>query len=300
MTTKNTLKLEVPAGFKFWPTVNSHGWPQLLPFTRDDNDRTISTTARLSSGRVVRFTCLESREKLRVNALAESKLSVSERRELAEIISYMLSLDLSLDSFYQAVSKQKHLRWIAEGEWGRFLRSATLFEDVVKVIMTTNCNWAQTKNMVARSVELLGAPFPPEPTYKAFPLPEQFKEAGEKFLAEKIRVGYRAQAIIECAERFLAGEFDLDHISKLDSAQLFKKFKSLRGAGDYAAGMLTILLGHFDYIPVDSWMTAQAAKKYFNGTEVTRAQIEELYRKWGPWRGLVAWFDVNEEYFRLK
>ena len=38
--------------------------------------------------------------------------------------------------------------WVVEARFGRLLCGSTLFEDVVKIIATTNTTWQQTKRMV--------------------------------------------------------------------------------------------------------------------------------------------------------
>ena len=42
---------------------------------------------------------------------------------------------------------------------GRLLRSPTVFEDLVKVICTTNVQWGGTKRMVRELVDAFGLPF---------------------------------------------------------------------------------------------------------------------------------------------
>ena len=48
------------------------------------------------------------------------------------------------------------MRWIAETGSGRLLRCASLFEDLVKLVLTTNCSWALTTRMVDGLVEHYG------------------------------------------------------------------------------------------------------------------------------------------------
>ena len=79
-----------------------------------------------------------------------------------------LSLDTGIDDFYRIVSKrQKRWGWIIDGHMGRFLRSPSLFEDCVKVLMTTNTNWDRTASMVRNLVYCYGRTLG---KYRAFPL----------------------------------------------------------------------------------------------------------------------------------
>jgi hypothetical protein len=50
-----TFTVKTPAGFRFWPTVTSHGWCDLHPFSSDDESRTLARIHRLSDGTIVRL-----------------------------------------------------------------------------------------------------------------------------------------------------------------------------------------------------------------------------------------------------
>src|ERR687898_484562 len=60
---------------------------------------------------------------------------------------------------------------------GRMMRSATVFEDVVKTICTTNCAWSGTVRMVTALVENLGEVS--DRGQRAFPAPQAMAAAPE-------------------------------------------------------------------------------------------------------------------------
>ena len=76
--------------------------------------------------------------------------------EIKERIRSMFRLDESLDAFYSLCRRENGLRWIPRIGGGRMLRSATGFEDIVKMICTTNCSWHLTVVMVRALVETFG------------------------------------------------------------------------------------------------------------------------------------------------
>src|SRR5687767_15382586 len=88
---------------------------------------------------------------------------------IANDTRHLLRLDDDLDGFYAAIEGHERLRWVGERRAGRLLRSATVFEDLVKTICTTNCSWGLTKSMVSNLVEKLGTPA--AGGKKAFPTP---------------------------------------------------------------------------------------------------------------------------------
>ena len=69
---------------------------------------------------------------------------------------HILRLDDDLRDFYLATDNDPEFSWVSQQGAGRLLRSPTVFEDLVKMICTTNCSWALTLKMVTGMVENLG------------------------------------------------------------------------------------------------------------------------------------------------
>src|SRR5205085_820974 len=84
--------------------------------------------------------------------------TVSDRaaRNIIRDVRHMFRLDDDLQSFYEVISAETEFAWIAQQGAGRLLRSPTVYEDLVKMICTTNCSWALTEKMVTALVNELG------------------------------------------------------------------------------------------------------------------------------------------------
>jgi len=218
------MKFTLPAHkpFNFLSVVNSHGWRQLAPFSYDEEVDTLCYVLRLSNSRVLE---LKFRDGAPADGvLVESeKLEAGERREVTQKVSWIFGLDLDFSRFYAAARGEPKLAHAKKFAHGRLLRSPTLFEDVIKTILTTNTLWGATKNMTRKLVDELGASHrdashstaPPAPlsavaNHRAFPTPEAIAASSPGFLREKIRVGYRAAAIHQLAVRVASGTFDLE------------------------------------------------------------------------------------------
>ena len=243
---KFTLSAHPP--FNFLSVVNSHGWRQLAPFSYDENTNTLSYVLRLSNGRVIELKIREGADGLVVET---EKLDGTERREVKEKVSWMFGLEMDFSRFYAASKSEPKLARASERALGRVLRSPTLFEDVIKTILTTNTLWAATKNMAAKLVREFGDTFAPpkehrdnvsgglseapaqttlapgahqpgrsvpgsagetEGEAKAFPTPEAIAASSPEFLKERIRVGYRASAIYNLAVQIASRTLDLESL----------------------------------------------------------------------------------------
>src|SRR5581483_7751099 len=147
------MNLEIPAKhpFKFHSVISSHGWSALAPFVWNAETGVLQRTELLTTGRVVLLTMRESRNGIAVTV--RGRVNQREQQELIAKIKWMFSLDLDLREFYAAVANEPRLAHVPREAHGRFLRSSTIWEDVVKVMMTTNIQWSGTKRLVRVLIE---------------------------------------------------------------------------------------------------------------------------------------------------
>jgi 3-methyladenine DNA glycosylase/8-oxoguanine DNA glycosylase len=275
--------------FNFLSVINSHGWRQLAPFSYDENTHTLSYVMRLANGRVIELKLRDAKDGVLVDA---EKLNKTERQEVTDKVTWMFGLDMDFSLFYAASRGEPKLARAKKRALGRVLRSPTLFEDVIKTLLTTNTLWAATKNMTLKLVNEFGEPLPKDTIRKAFPTPEAIAASTSDGLKEKIRVGYRAPAIHQLAVRVASGQFDLESLktSNLPTLELRKKLLTINGVGPYAAANLLMILGRHDFIPIDSYAMKVVSHEWYRGGPVTAKEIEKRFEKWGEFKGIAFWF----------
>ena len=289
----HSLFIEIPDTFSFRSTIYSHGWCQLAPFAIDEENWRLSYVFRDGKNRApVSATISEEAGRLRIDL--DRKPANSEN--IINDARHLLRLDDDLDGLYESVAGHERLNWVAEKRAGRLLRSATVFEDLVKTICTTNCSWGLTKSMVTNLVEKLG-----EATKKgrrAFPTPNAMASVSSDFYRNEIRAGYRSTYFVELAESVVLRKLDPEAwlTSDLPTPELKKEMKKVKGVGDYAAENLLKLVGRYDGLALDSWLRSQFYKNHNKEKVCPDKKIEKHYKKFGKWRGLVIWCDMTEKW----
>jgi len=275
--------------FNFLSVVNSHGWRQLVPFSYDENNNILFYVLRLSNGRVIKLGLSDGTEGVIVET---EKLDKTERKEVTDAVSWMLGLEMDFARFYAASGGEPKLKRAKKLALGRVLRSPTLFEDVIKTILTTNTLWVATKNMTLKLVTEFGEPLKEDITKRAFPTPEAIAASSPEFLRERIRVGYRASAIHQLAARVASGTFDLESLktSDLPTPELRKELLKINGVGPYAAANLLLIMGRTDFIPIDSWALKLVSHEWYDAKPVTPKHVEKHFEDWGEFKGLAFWF----------
>ena len=153
--------------FNFRTTVLSHGWLMLPPFRWDADSETLSYLLQTASGDIQRLQMSEAAGGVRVGLPDCEQLRPALHAELTAAVKRIFSLDWDLSAFYQAMRAHKGYEWLEAERRGRILVCPSLWEDLAKVLLTTNCSWSQTINMTGQLCRL-GAPHPAIPGWRAF------------------------------------------------------------------------------------------------------------------------------------
>lgn len=294
-----TVRLQVRKPFGLFATVVSHGWYQTLPFRWLAREHALERAERLHDGRVMLVRMQEAKSAkpgcvdIVVRVTGEGARDPGVAAEMARRAAVALRLAEDLRSFYALCREVGDLRGVPKVGAGRCMRAPTLWEDVIKTVLSTNVNWRQAVVMSNRLAQL-GDPAPADPTLRAWPTPGQVVRAGERFLRDVVRAGYRSPYIMHIAVAQKTGAIDLDALDAASVAmteqELFKALLGLRGIGKSSAHFLMNLLGHYDHVPVDSATYAYAKKVFFRGKRPTEKQIRRRFAHYGKWQSLVYWF----------
>ena len=286
------MEFPVPARppFSFRSVVFSHGWMQLLPFTFDEPSATLMYVVRLAAGRVVELRIRESAAGVMVEV--SGRLKKSEQNEITVMVNWMFGLGMDFSEFHALARAEPKLAQAEKKAQGRVLRSPTLFEDIVKTILTTNTLWAATKRMAANLVNQFGESLESDPARHAFPTPQRLAGTTEAVLRTETRLGYRAPYIHQLAARVASGELDLESLkqSSLPTPELRKALMKIKGIGPYASANLLMLLGRYDFLTIDTWALKMVSHEWHAGEPVSSADAESHFEKWGKWKGLAYWF----------
>lgn len=288
----------LPRNYSFWRTVYSHGWCVLPPFEVRREDSIVRRVISLSNDRHILLHITQPGKKhLHLRTTNGTSLSPGETEEILSIVQSCLRFDEDLSEFYAHARKLPAHRWIYETRAGRLLRSPTVFEDVVKMICTTNCSWALTGVMVKNLCHKLGEQV--DESFFSFPSPAAIADSSERYLRKEIRSGYRSPYILELARRVAKGQIDLESWrgTPTSTRDLFDEVRSIKGMGPYAAGNMLKLLGRYDYLGIDSWCRKRFCEIHRRGRSTTDKSIERHYEPYGKWRGLFFWLDVTKDWY---
>ena len=292
------ITIATPREFSFKRTVISHGWCELLPFQIDQEKWQLTRTLDLENARPVTITIRATKRALVINT--SRRLSQTATKKVVADVRHMLRLDDNIAEFYRLVAEDTDFNWIPSQGAGRLLRSPTVFEDLVKMICTTNCSWALTQKMVTGLVENLGRES--GNGQRTFPTPEAMALMPVKFYVNEVRAGYRSEYLKLLADRVASGTLDVEAwlTSPLSTADLTKEMRDVKGVGPYAAENVLKLLGRYDGLALDSWTRAKFFSVRNNGRKTSDKKIARYYSRFKEWRGLALWCDMTRDWIEDK
>jgi len=283
------VRLKTPRDFSFSRTVNSHGWCDLAPFSASADATSVATVVALPNGGARRIVL---REDDGVVLESPGAADVATRRTLIGAGRRILALDVDVTEFHDVVRGDSRYRWIADTRSGRLLRAPTAWEDVVKLVLTTNCSWAFTKRMTTVLVERYGEASPDGA--RSFPTARRLAKVREGEFRDVVRAGYRSPYLVALSRGVAKGdsdpaEWDAD---QREVAVLRKEILDLPGVGPYVAENLLKFLGKPDGLALDSAIRAQYSAMYHGGRKIKDGTIARRVAPLGRWAGLALWFDL--------
>jgi 3-methyladenine DNA glycosylase/8-oxoguanine DNA glycosylase len=294
VTSLGEFPLRGPAGEPIaWArTLSSHGVAFLPPHRIDPVAASLTAALRAPGGAHI----------IRVAPVRAGHLAVTVRGPapsapdgafLLAAVRRMLRLDEDLSPFYARAREDPRLAWACDGA-GRLVRSASLFEDVVKTVCTTNCAFSATERMVGALVRELGEG---EGELRTFPSAARMAEADEAFYRDTVRAGYRGGYLRRLAASVADGTLDLAALEDrhLPDAEVERRLRSLPGVGPYAAAHLMLTaLGRYRPLVLDSWTRPTYARLV--GRPVGDAAMRRAFARYRQYAGLAFWLFVTRDW----
>jgi 3-methyladenine DNA glycosylase/8-oxoguanine DNA glycosylase len=285
-------------------TITSHGLASLPPLELDEEAATLTTTLAVPRGRPRTVRISPGRAgHARVEVVGRPPGSRG-AEALAALVRHVLQMDEDLSEFYRLASADPELAWVANGA-GRMIRSPTVFEDVVRIVCTTNCSWALTTRMITSLVDRLGEPAPGAPAGgwegRTFPTPEAMAAAPPRFYRDAVRAGYRGPYLRSLARSVADGSVDLEAIGRaspdeLSDDEMEVRFLALPGVGPYAAAHIMLLVGRYSRLILDSWTRPTYARLRGRKKPISDSAILRRFRGYGRYAGLAFWCFVTSDW----
>jgi len=289
----STLTIRVSPPFDLPRAVCSYGYFMLAPNQWDASKRVLHTVVRDAAGDTVGCAVTQPAgcDGSRLRVRCDRRVSRDDAGAIKRQIGRMLRLDEDFTGWRRVHPKARRARF------DRLIRSATLFEDIVKTMTGCNVTWPSTIRMNQLLCEHVGG--------GGFPTPAQVACFRHDQLKQICKVGYRAERIVRLARDVESGALDLGALESSDDTtdDLFRRLRQIHGIGPYAAGNLCQLLGRYDRMAIDSETYRHFREahgitmpKTPGGLRRLHARIDRHYEPYAPYQLLAYWFELWNRY----
>jgi N-glycosylase/DNA lyase len=213
----------------------------------------------------------------------------------AALAARILGLEWDLARFHTEIADEADLSWITEGGHGRMLRSATLFEDLVKALFTTNTTWDRRKQMNDELVKQFGANTRSCPT---FPHPSDIVGVDEHTLQDLIGCGYRARSVLAIAERALEDpdNFLGESWTALDPSAFQSLILGCRGIGPVSANYLCCVYGRCSGFAVDAYVRRRLRELWGGSHFATEKRLRQMQLRHRNRAPLILWLTITRHW----
>jgi DNA-3-methyladenine glycosylase II len=125
-----------------------------------------------------------------------------------------------------------------------------------------------------------------------FPTPAQVIQMKHEDLRGAGLSNQKASYIQDLAAKVDCGELKLNRLKRLDDEEVIAELIQVRGIGRWSAQMHLIFhLGRLDVLPTgDLGLQVAAARGYGFDEYATAKELEELGKKWTPYRSMASWY----------
>jgi len=274
MAYQSNLKIELKrVNFSLRKTVLSHGWVNLPPYNYDYKNNVLYRTEIVNDNLIELFISQKDNF-VTVKIKSKEKLDKSAKNKIKKKIHNIFQLDIDLDEFCTLAKKlnKRIFRYLNAGG-GRFLTGISLFEDVVKTLLTTNTTWNQTVKMSENFISQFNKIKYKTPIICGFPTYCEFRKIKPNKVIKGLRFGYRNEYLINIINKFLEKEGFVDD----DKMTIINELREVKGIGKYSIAHIKCLMGIFDEIPIDSEVIKYAKLKGIGHSE---KQIIKYYQEY--------------------
>ncbi len=175
--------------------------------------------------------------------------------------------------------EDKFLKDALKDSFGMRILKQDLWEVFISYVISQNNNIPKIK----KSIQILcdrysdGIHFPKAETLAYIP---------EAELMDGTALGYRADYIIGISKKVVAGELDIEKISKLPYEEAYSKLLEIKGIGPKVANCIMLYGFHFmESYPIDTWMKKIITEDY---SEYTKEKyLEYINKTYAGYQGYV-------------
>ncbi|WP_052807305.1 DNA-3-methyladenine glycosylase 2 [Risungbinella massiliensis] len=219
-------------------------------------------------------------------------ISNQEKEELIRQLKHSYQLDLDLTPIQRRWEQDSPLySLVKEREGMRILLDPTLFECLIKTIISQQIHIKVAQTMLTRFLEKIGEKITFRgTTLFAFPSAEKVAQYDYEDLQALSFSRRKAEYILDLSRAIAEGKLDLEKLGELDDVALIKRLTQERGIGRWTAECLLLFgYGRGSMLPAaDIGLRNAIQERYYLDHQPTEKEVRELASQWSPYESYLT------------
>lgn len=224
----------------------------------------------------------------------EGELGANEWDELRKQVRKMFSLDVNLEPFYELACRDENLFPLVEERKGMHLvLEPTLYECLVKTIISQQLNLAFAATLTQRFIQLKGEKFHAQgKEWTVFPTPEQVATLKAEDLQALQFNRRKAEYIIDLSRLIVEGKLDLEELEYLSDEEVMERLLPIRGIGRWTVECVLLFgLGRPNLLPAADIGLRNAIKHFYGLRERPNEKtVRQIGESWSPYRSYATFY----------
>ena len=241
------------------------------------------------------------RPAIEVTLFSASPLSKTQQDAALGELSWRFDLTADLSPFDLTFGEDPLLGPVIQRWRGmRVSASDSLYETLIIFIALQNATVRRTVQMMEALLTAFGAPLEFDGrTLYSFWKPEDMARVPEQDLRD-LKVGYRAVSILRVTQAFAAEPGLEGSLRRPPQEEARRSLLALYGVGPASVdGLLFEFLHHYDALDhMPPWESKIYSHLLFGDERPPSETLEEVTRRWGPWRALAAHYLIEDLFWQ--
>ncbi len=297
----NSHRITLKHPFDLDATIDSWIFPDIQPAPEHKIQNQLARCITIE-GKTVPVRVTQQRKGQKPILMIEWPTTWKGKNALIQRVRYLLGMDVDTTHVLASLRADPVIGHLADPLEGlRPYTQPSLFEALVKAILQQQISYRLAYQLIRDLVLAYGSSCRlGELELWDFPTAQRLVSLSEEELRAH-RVGYKAKFILELSKRIVSGEFDLEVLTKENTAVVLQALDALPGVGPWTAE-LTALSGlrRLEVFPYDDLVVRNLISKlYLRGASVKRKDVEKLAERWGNQAPGVLYFLMAAQVLNL-
>ncbi len=227
---------------------------------------------------------------------SDKAITLQDKEKAKEVVSSIFNLGFDLNLFYEQVKGDSVMSQVTQKLRGlKSPATLTPFEALVDAVVEQQISMTVAVSIERKIIKKFGDALNLGEVYFAYPTPQRIALATIEELRWCGLSQRKAEYIKNAATLVAEGKIDFEKLKQHENPEdIIRELDAVRGIGVWTAEFILLRgMQRLEALPADDLGLRRLVSKYYcDGESIKSAQVREIAKSWGKWKGLAAYYLV--------